>query len=622
MPLKKITFKPGVNQENTRYTTEGGWYSCDKVRFRQGTPEKIGGWEQLSSQTFLGTARSLWPWMTLGSVKYLGIGTHLKYYVMRGGSYYDITPIRQTETLGSSPFATVLNSRTVTVTDTTHGANTGDFVTFSGATAVAGLTLNGNYQVTVLGANTYTIIAPSAASSTTTGGGSSVVAKYQIHIGTEIQKPFRGWGGGTWGSGVWGVGTVTASRIQIWSAQNFGEDLIYGPKGGALYYWASSVSSAVTIPGVLLSSKTGASDVPTKQNIILVSDSSRFVIAFGTNEIGSASQDTMLIRWSDQENAVNWTPAATNQAGSIRLSHGSEIVSAVQVRQEILVFTDTALYSMQYLGAPIVWGTQLLADNISIISDRGAVVAAGVTYWMGDDKFYMYDGRVQTMTCDLRQTVFQDFNNSQTGQVFATTVEKFNEIWWFYCSLNSTVIDKYVIYNYIEKAWYNGNMTRTAWVDNSIISHNPIAVYPVAGGGKLLYHEVGVDDNASGIPVPIPAYITSSEFDLDDGNNFGFIWRVLPDITFRGSVVDNPRAILSLLPLQNSGSGYTNPPSVAGADHGDITRSAVVPVEKFTGQVNIRVRGRQMSLKIASEDIGVTWQLGSPRIDIKSDGRR
>jgi len=273
MPLKKLVFKPGVNQENTRYTTEGGWYSCDKVRFRQGMPEKIGGWEQLSSNTFLGTARSMWPWMTLGNVKYLGIGTHLKYYVMRGGSYYDITPLRQTENLGINPFATVVDSRTVTVTDTSHGAKTGDFVTFSGATPVAGLTLNGSYQVTVVNANSYRITASSLASGATTGGGSSVVAKYQIPVGTEIQTPFRGWGGGTWGSGVWGVGTVTATRIQIWSAQNFGEDLIYGPKGGAMYYWTSNIAFALPPHGVLKNSKAASSDVQIKQNIILVSDS-------------------------------------------------------------------------------------------------------------------------------------------------------------------------------------------------------------------------------------------------------------------------------------------------------------------------------------------------------------
>ena len=359
-------------------------------------------------------------------------------------------------------------------------------------------------------------------------------------------------------------------------------------------------------------------DVPLAQNALLISDASRFVLAFGTNDYGSLIQDPLLIRWSDQESAINWTPAATNQAGSIRLSHGSSIIAAVQVRQEVLVFTDTSLYSLQYLGAPAVWGSQLLADNISILSDRAAVTAAGVTYWMGDDKFYMYDGRTQTLQCDIRQYIFQNFNNDQTQQVFASTVEKFDEIWWFYCSQSSSDIDRYAVYNYIEKAWTYGTLARSAWIDGSVISHNPIS----AGESKLIYQEYGVDSNMTGTPEAIEAYITSAEFDIEDGHSMGFVWRVLPDITFRGSTAASPRAILTLLPLQNSGSGYNDPTSVAGSDNGNITRSAIVPVEEFTGQVNIRVRGRQMSLKISSTDVGVAWQLGAPRIDIRPDGRK
>lgn len=616
MPLKKILFKPGVNQENTRYTTEGGWYSCDKIRFRQGTPEKIGGWEQVSSYTYQGVCRSLWPWMTLSAIKYVGVGTNLKYYLMRGGAFYDITPIRSQSTL-TNPFTTTANDSRILVTHASHGARTGDFVTFSGATAVGGVaaaTLNQNYEITVVSANTYYITAPGA-TSTATGGG-TVTAKYQIHIGNAVQQPSRGWGSGLWGSGYWGVGTSTITQLRVWNAQNFGEDLIYGPQGGPLYYWSAAGTDAT--PGVPLTSLNGASDVPLMQNAVLVSDSSRIVICFGVNDYGSATQDPMLIRWSAQEDVTNWTPAATNQAGSIRLSHGSKIINAVQVRQEILVFTDISLYSLQYLGAPEVWGTQLLSDNISIVSDRAAIAVAGITYWMGDDKFYMYDGRVQTMVCDLRQLVFQDFNSDQIDQIFANSLERFNEVWWFYCSQDSTIIDRYVIYNYVEKAWYYGNMSRTAWIDASIISNNPIA----ASDYRLLYHEVGYDDVASGSPVPIQSYITSAEFDIDDGHNFGFVWRVLPDITFRGSTTENPRATLTLLPLQNAGSGYNNPQSVAGQSSGVIVRSATLPVEKFTGQLNTRVRGRQMSLKLESNDLGVAWQLGSPRLDIKSDGRK
>jgi len=351
---------------------------------------------------------------------------------------------------------------------------------------------------------------------------------------------------------------------------------------------------------------------------LLVSDASRFVLVFGCNDYGTSAQDPMLIRWSDQESAVNWTPAATNQAGSLRLSHGSEIVAVGQVRQEILVWTDTSMYSLQYFGPPIVWGSQLLSDNVSIFSDRAWSVAAGVTYWMGQEKFYSYDGRVSTLECDIRQYIFSDFNYDQNEQIFSSTVEQFNEVWWFYCSASSTEIDRYVIYNYLEKAWYYGTLNRTAWIDANVTSDYPIA----ATANKLVYHEFGVDDNTTGTPVPINAYITSSEFDIEDGDRFGFVWRVLPDITFRGSTAGTPSATLTLLPLQNSGSGYNSPVSQGGTNNGAISRVATVPIEQFTQQINVRVRGRQMALKIASDAVGVQWQLGAPRLDIKQDGRK
>jgi hypothetical protein len=377
--------------------------------------------------------------------------------------------------------------------------------------------------------------------------------------------------------------------------------------------------------GILLSSMPQADGyVPLYQNAILVSDTSRFVLAFGTNDYGETYQDPMLIRWSDQESAVTWYPAATNQAGSIRLSHGSKIVCALQSRQEVLVFTDSAVYGLQYLGPPIVWGTQLLADNVSIISQNGAAVASGVVYWMGVDKFYKYDGRTQTLRCDLLRHIFTDLNLTQAQQVFASTSEGFNEVWWFYCSANSTTVDRYAVYNYVEDIWYYGSMARTAWIDSGLRDYPIAATYE----NNLVYHEVGLDDNTSGNNTPITAYITSAEFDIEDGNSFGFIWRVLPDITFRGSSVENPQANMYLLPLQNSGSGYhdnnsTNAnQSVAGTSYGTITRTAVLVVEKFTGQLNTRVRGRQMSIKIESTGSGVQWQLGAPRIDIRPDGRR
>ncbi len=612
MPLKKIQLKPGLWKEGTRYTAEGGWYDSDKVRFRSGFPEKIGGWEPLSNvNTFDGVARSLWPWSSL-----LGVGTNLKFYIMYGGAYFDITPIRATATL-TNPFTTSSGLPTVNVLDVAHGCLTGDFVTFSGASAVGGLTLNGEYQVTVVDIDNYTITASSNASSTATGGG-TVTAAYQINSGPATQTPLAGWGAGPWGGGAWGIGTTSLEGLRVWNQQNFGEDLIFGPKDGPMYYWDNS--SGLSTRGVNLTSLTGATDVPTVQRLLLVSDSSRFVLAFGCNDYGTADQNLMLIRWSDQESAANWTPTATNQAGSLTLSRGSEIVGVAQVRQEILVWTDISLYSLQYLGPPIVWGSQLLADNVTLISDRGMTTAAGVTYWMGEEKFYVYDGRVQTLPCDLRQYVFSDFNENQREQVFASTVEQFNEVWWFYCSANNNTSspDKYVVYNYLEKIWYYGTMARTTWIDASIISNFPIAAYD----DQLLYQEAGVDDNTTGTPVALPAYITSSEFDIDDGENMAFIWRVLPDITFRGSTNGSPSATLTLYPLQNSGSGYNNPASLGGSDNGVITRTATVPVEQFTGQVNIRVRGRQMAMKISSDGLGVAWQLGSPRLDLRPDGRK
>ena len=615
MPLKKLQLKSGVNREGTRYSTEGGWFSCDKIRFRQGTPEKIGGWQRISSETYNGVCRALWQWATLGGVPYLGVGTNTKYYIAYGGAYYDITPVVSTVTL-TNPFTTVNGSTTVTVTDVAHGATTGTFVTFSGATAVGGLTLNGEYQITVTTADEYTITAASNASSSATGGG-TVTAAYQVSAGTEIAVALSGWGAGPWGLGAWGIGSPGAASIRIWNHQNFGQDLIYGPKGGAMYYW--DATTGLTSRGVALNSLPGATDVPTVQTLFMVSDASRFTIAFGCNDYGSSDIDPMLIRWSDQESAVNWTPAATNQAGSLRLSHGSKIDATLQTRQEILVWTDTSVYGLQYLGPPVVWGSQLLADNVSIVSDRAVALAAGVAYWMGEDKFYTYDGRVNTLSCDLRQYIFSDINLDQYSQVCAGTNEQFNEVWWFYCSASSTAIDRYVVYNYLEKVWYYGNLGRTAWTDIGVTSNFPIAATYV---NNLVQHETGNDDNATASTLPIEAYITSSEFDIDDGDRFGFVWRVLPDVTFRGSSTASPSATMTLLPLQNSGSGYNSPASLGGSDNGVVTRTATVPIEAFTGQVNIRVRGRQMSIKMASDGLGVQWQMGAPRLDIRPDGRR
>jgi hypothetical protein len=706
MTLKKFQPRPGVNKENTRYANENGWYDSDKVRFRQGTPEKIGGWQRISASTFLGICRSLWNWVTLGAQNLIGLGTNLKFYISNGGAYYDVTPIRVTTTLGSDPFS-ANGTTTVTVTAASHGANTGDYVTFSGATGTYASTLNAEYSITYKDANSYYI---TTATALTAGsyGGAAVSAAYQINVGPAVQVPITGWGSGTWSSGTWGSSAKTVLPLRLWTQNNFGQDLIFGYRNGPMYYWNATngtstrgvllnslggtvtftsasptvvtltttfpagtpvqfaatgslptgVSAATTYylsnvsgltanitnsSGTLINtSSTGSGayisllvDVPTVQNVIFVSDN-RFVFAFGCNDYGSATQNPMLIRWSAQEDPYTWTPTATNQAGSLQLSHGSEIVTVVQTRQEVVVFTDSSLYSLQYLGPPAVWSSQLLGDNISIVGPNAAVIASGKVYWMGVDKFYVYDGRVNTLNCDLRKFIYQDINLDQNQQIFCNTNEGFNEVWWFYCSITgpngtgtvtnpNTIIDRYVIYNYIESdgkggqgVWYYGTMQRTAWLDSGLRKYPVAATYSY----NLVDHEYGVDNNETATALPIEAYISSSEFDIDDGDRFGFVWRVLPDMTFDGSTATSPSAVMTLLPMQNSGSGYNDPTSVGGSDNGTVTRTATVPIEKFTGQVNIRVRGRQMVMKVASSDLGVQWQLGYPRFDIRVDGRR
>jgi len=620
MPLKKLTLRAGVNRENTRYTNENGYYVSNNVRFRQGTPEKIGGWTRLSANFFLGVCRSLWNWVTLGGANYLGVGTNLKFYVEYGGAYNDITPLRTpATTINNNPFAGD-GTTTVTVTDTAHGGTTGDFVTFSGATGTYATTWNQEYQITVLTVDTYTI---TVASSIPAGnyGGASVVAAYQIPIGAAYALPFTGWGAGAWGAGPWGTGGGSSvTPIRLWAQANFGEDLVFGYRGGALYYWDSSAGLGTR--GVLVSSLGGASDVPLMQNYLLVSAISRFVFCFGVNDYGSATQNPMLLRWSDQEKVEDWTVSATSQAGSLLLSHGSKIVTAIQTRQEIVVITDSALYSLQYQGPPVIWSSQLLGDNISIASPNSVAIGSGVIYWMGVDKFYKYDGRLQTLRCDLRKFIFEDINLDQQDQFFASTNEGFNEVWFFYCSADATEIDRYAVYNYLENngegVWYYGEMSRTAWLDSGL-RNNPMAATAI---NNIVYHESGNDDNATETSLPINSVIETTEFDIDDGDHFGFVWRIVPDMTFVGSDAASPQVTMTLIPMQNSGSGYNDPISVGGNSDATVVRTATVPVEEFTGQVYVRVRGRQMILKVENNQLGCAWQLGSPRIDIKQDGRR
>lgn len=624
MPVKKIQIRPGVNRENTRYTTEGGWYDCDKVRFRQGSAEKIGGWVQLSTEVFEGVCRSLWNWVTLGGQNLMGLGTSLKFYLERGGAYYDITPIRATTAAGDVTFSAIASSATLTVSDTAHGAQDNDFVTFSGAVSLGGnitaAVLNQEYQIqTVLDADSYTITATATANASDTGnGGASVVGAYQINTGNIVATPTTGFGAGTWGSGPWGTGGTTVVGLRVWSQRNFGEDLVFCPRGEAVYYW--DASSGVTTRAVDISTLAGASSSPTVANVVFVSDIYRFVMCFGCNDYGSSSLDPMLIRWSDQEDAANWTPSATNQAGSLRLSSGSEIIAVTQGRQEILIHTDSALYGMQYLGYPDVWGAQLLGENISIASQNSVAYVGNIAFWMGKDKFYVYDGTVKPLPCNVRKYIFNDFNSEQYDQVFSGTNEGFHEVWWFYCSSGVTNVDRYVVYNYVQNIWYYGTMARTAWLDSGLKANPIAATYTY----NLVNHEVGNDDKEVDIndPQPITAYVTSSEFDLDDGHQFTFIRRMLPDVTFDGSTADSPAINMSLLPMKNSGSGYNSPTSEGGVNNADVTRSATVPIEQFTGQVYVRVRGRQLAIKVESSALGVAWQLGSPRFDMRPDGRR
>jgi len=616
MPLQKLALKPGVDRENTRYTSEGGWYESDKVRFRQGMPEKIGGWVRISANTFLGICRSLHSWVTLTDLTVTSVGTHLKYYLERGGAYNDITPLRATVSL-SGPFATSSGSAVVTVTDANGGYKNNDFVTFSGASAVGGLTLNGEFQITYSTGNTYTITASSTASSSASGGG-TVSAAYQINTGAELAAPLTGWGAGTWGESTWGNGGTGEERLRVWSQGNFGEDLIFGHRGSRLYFWDASDDTPLDNRGTELSAESGASDVPTAQNIILVSDINRFVFCFGANIIGTTTQDPLLIRWSDQEDAVNWTPAATNQAGSLRLSRGSEIIAAEQTRQEVLVWTDFSLYALQYVGAPTVWTGQLVGENISIVSQKCVAVADNVAYWFGKDKFYMYDGGTRVLPCNVKKYVFNDINLTNQEQIFAGTNEGFDEIWWFYPSADSDTNDRYVVYNYMQKIWYYGTIARTAWLDSGIRD------FPVAATNtkNLVLHESGLDDAETATTSAISASITSAQFDLDDGHKFMLISRMLPDISFEGSTADSPVVTMSMSALQNSGSGFNDPLSESGNSSGTVTRTASSPVEKFTDQIFLRVRGRQVSFKIESSSTGIAWQLGSPRIDMRPDGRR
>jgi hypothetical protein len=740
MPLQKLQFRPGLNREGTDYSNEGGYFDCDKVRFRSGFPEKIGGWIRLSNDTFLGVARALWNWVTLNGANLLGVGTNLKYYIEQGGDYNDVTPIRATFTTASTPttnniIKTTNGSNVITIDYANYGGISGDFVTISGATAVGGIPadqLNAEHQITYVDLDTFTFTVASNATSTATGGGTAIVMAFQIQTGLDTFIVGTGWGAGTWPSYInttltnpftaasigvsvltvtqaghgltsgdyvyfssisadacginrlvlqkafpitvtssstytistviggftylttstaasggtvvvstpvapvrgWGAAAAVGigQQLRLWTNDNFGQDLIIAPRGGAIYYWnattgvsvraveLSTLASGATVPGT---SYTYQDFVPNQTNQIIGSSIQRFVITFGSNPYDPTNPttpfDPLLVRWSDQENPFLWVPEATNQSGEYRLNIGSFIMCAKSTRQEILVWSDAAIYSMQYLGPPYVWGFQLLQDNITIMSPNAAITVNNVTYWMGTDKFFSYTGRVETLPCTLWQFVFDDINKDQAFQVFAGSNESYNEVWWFYCSQNSNAVDKYIIYNYLERVWSYGTMARTAWLDSGLRQF-PMAAYPT--GNKILFHEANVDDVSGLTPVPIEAYIQSSDFDIGDGHNFGFVWRILPDITFNGSNANQPSVTMTLRPRQNSGTPYgrADRPQVASTQN--YTSRNTYEVQEFDGQVYTRLRARQMSFRIESSGLGVAWQLGSPRIDIRPDGRR
>ena len=813
MPLQKLQFRPGVNREGTDYSNEGGWYACDKVRFRSGFPEKIGGWVRLSNNTFVGVCRALWNWATLAGSNLLGVGTSKKYYIENGGNYNDVTPLllnsagNTTTTLTSNPFSATSGSNLVTVTDSVSGItpNVGDYISLTSTTTVGGLTIQGEYTVTsVITSQSFRITASANASSTGTGGG-TVTIQYQYPVGNDVFTVNNGWGAGPWspttptalganpfsmsagsnvvtvtqnahgylttagsfivgqqykivstgsgstnftligaasnaigtiftatgvgtGSGtasnVWvaflgatavnstavtfgfsgtvafpttplGIGfyghpldTIAASffnstfeltyvdantytitiqktatygmlgggsnvvaypqygirpwnsaadvgigqQLRLWSNDNFGEDLIIAPRGGAIFYWdatagitvraveLSTLASGATVPGTAYTYKDF---VPNQTNQIIGSAIQRFVIAFGSNPYDptnpNSTFDPLLVRWSDQENPFLWVPDATNQSGEYRLNIGSTIICAKSTRQEILVWSDAAIYSMQYLGPPYIWGFQLLQDNITVMSPNSAITINNITYWMGTDKFFMYSGRVETLPCAIWQFIFDDINKDQAFQVFAGSNEAYSEVWWFYCSQDSGVVDSYVIYNYLERTWAYGTMNRTAWLDSGLRQ------YPMAADGvnnRILYHEANVDDVSGLTPVPIEAYIQSSDFDIGDGHNFGFVWRILPDLTFNGSNVNQPHVTMTVRPRRNSGAPYGTADNPQVASTQNYASRGTYDVQEFDGQVYTRLRARQMSFRIESTTLGVAWQLGTPRIDIRPDGRR
>jgi hypothetical protein len=693
MPLQKLQFTPGIYQDGSRYSTSGAWSDADKVRFRANLPEKIGGWQRAVLEQFLGTCRHMLPFSDLTGNFFLGVGTNLKYYIERGGSFYDITPLRATIT-ETDPFSTTNGSTTVVVTIPNHGAFLGDFVTFSGASAVGGLTLNGEFQIVdVLTSSTFTITSLTAASSTATGGG-SVTAIFQTNTGLDTTLYGNGWGAGTWGgvlpgtsvtftgsisgttltvsavvagtlgigqlitgtgvsasppgssatyitglgTGTGGVGTYTVSvsqtvssttmfafsgtgwgvasntqiagtRLRLWSSDNFGQDLIINPRDEAIYYWDNSTGLGTR--AVELSTLPGASDVPAIARQILVSDLDRKVLAFGCTDLVTGIQDRLLIRWSSTEDPANWTPLETNSAGGIRIPGGSEFVAAVETKQEILVWTDDSVHSLRYVGAPFEYSINRIGMT-SLAAPYAVVSANDVVFWMGSNGFFQWDGRIAGLPCTVKDFVFNDINLNQAEKIVSGSNMSFNEVWWFYPSLNSSENDRYVLYNYNEKVWSVGTLARTAWIDRGLEDF-PRAASP---DQYIYFHEFGQDDGSTNPPSPIVAYVESSPTEIGQGDQFGFVWRMIPDVDFRNSANSNATVNFILKAQDYSGGNFTQ------SSNNNTTRTATVPITQFTEQTFFRLRGRMLTIRLESDEVGVAWRIGVPRIDVRSDGRR
>jgi len=620
MALIKLSFRPGINRETTDYANEGGWWDCNLVRFRAGKPETVGGWTRFTSRAFVGICRAIFPWRLLDGTVYVGLGTTDKYYVSKGPVPKDITPLRATTAAGDVTFAATNGSSVLTVADTAHGAVLGDYVTYSGAVSLGGIVtaavLNKEYEITeIVNSNSYKItLAVTANASDVGNGGSAVVGRYQINVGLTGAVSGTGWGTGPWSRGTWNSSYSTsgsAEGLRLWSHDNFGEDLVMCVRDGGVYYWDASAGTGTR--AIPLSALAGAQATPTVARIVIVSEQDRHVLAFGCDQEGNPGvQDPLTIRFSDQENAAEWRSRPDTTAGELQIGTGSGIIAAVQTKQQIIVFTDISVHAMQYIGAPFTFGIQEVSTAITIASQNAAVAVGDMVFWMGVGQFYVYDGAVQQLPCTVKEYVFSNINISQIQKIYGGNNTAFAEVWWFYPSADSTENNRYVIYNYEQQVWYYGELARTAWTDRGLIDF-PLAASP---DGYVYYHENGLNDGSANPTIALNAYIESSALGFGGGDQFMFATRVIPDLTFRNSTATSPTATMTFKARNFPGGAYF------GDDADPVVKTASVPVEQFTNQLFVRIRGRSMSMRIESDRKNTAWRLGDPRIDIRTDGRK